>query len=49
MKIEDPEVIQLELKYCERCGALRLGLRGRRTSIVLRAIWKCWTCPLRAE
>jgi hypothetical protein len=24
MKIEDPEVIQLELKYCERCGALWL-------------------------
>ena len=28
MKIEDPEVIQLELKYCERCGALWLRLRG---------------------
>jgi hypothetical protein len=25
---EDPEVIQLELKYCERCGALWLRLRG---------------------
>ena len=28
MKGEDPEVIQLELKYCERCGALWLRLRG---------------------
>jgi len=28
MKNEDPEVIQLELKYCERCGALWLRLRG---------------------
>jgi hypothetical protein len=24
MRIEDPEVVQLELKYCERCGALWL-------------------------
>jgi hypothetical protein len=28
MKIEDPEVIQLELKYGERGGALWLRLRG---------------------
>lgn len=28
MKSEDPEVVQLELKYCERCGALWLRLRG---------------------
>ena len=28
MNIEDPEAIQLELKYCERCGALWLRLRG---------------------
>jgi len=28
MKSEDPEVIQLELKYCERCGALWLRVRG---------------------
>jgi hypothetical protein len=28
MKTEDPEVILLELKYCERCGALWLRLRG---------------------
>ena len=28
MESEDPEVIQLELKYCERCGALWLRLRG---------------------
>ncbi len=28
MKIEDSEEIQLELKYCERCGALWLRLRG---------------------
>jgi hypothetical protein len=28
MDSEDPEVIQLELKYCERCGALWLRLRG---------------------
>jgi hypothetical protein len=28
MNIDDPEVIQLELKYCERCGALWLRLRG---------------------
>jgi hypothetical protein len=28
MRSEDPEVIQLELKYCERCGALWLRLRG---------------------
>ena len=28
MKIEDPEMIQLELKYCERCGALWLRFRG---------------------
>ena len=30
MESEDPEVIQLELKYCERCGALWLRLRGTR-------------------
>jgi hypothetical protein len=28
MQNEDPEIIQLELKYCERCGALWLRLRG---------------------
>ena len=28
MEVEDPEVIQLELKYCERCGGLWLRLRG---------------------
>ena len=28
MESKDPEVIQLELKYCERCGALWLRLRG---------------------
>jgi hypothetical protein len=28
MNTEDPEVIQLELKYCERCGVLWLRLRG---------------------
>jgi len=28
MESEDPEVVQLELKYCERCGALWLRLRG---------------------
>lgn len=28
MRSEDPEVIQLQLKYCERCGALWLRLRG---------------------
>jgi len=28
MRSEDPEVIQLELKYCERCGALWLRLKG---------------------
>ena len=28
MGVEDPEVTQLELKYCERCGALWLRLRG---------------------
>jgi hypothetical protein len=28
MKSNDPEVVQLELKYCERCGALWLRLRG---------------------
>jgi hypothetical protein len=28
MKIEDPEVILLELKYCERCGALWLRPLG---------------------
>ncbi len=28
MEVEDPEVTQLELKYCERCGALWLRLRG---------------------
>jgi hypothetical protein len=28
MEVEDPELIQLELKYCERCGALWLRLRG---------------------
>lgn len=28
MKNEDPEIIQLELKYCERCGALWLRRRG---------------------
>src|SRR5207253_10188371 len=28
MEVEDPEVTQLELKYCEQCGALWLRLRG---------------------
>ncbi len=28
MQSQDPEVIQLELKYCERCGGLWLRLRG---------------------
>jgi len=28
MKIEDHELIQLELKYCERCGGLWLRLQG---------------------
>ena len=28
MERDDPEVIQLELKYGERCGALWLRLRG---------------------
>jgi hypothetical protein len=28
MESGDPEVIQLELKYCERCGALWLRRRG---------------------
>jgi Zn-finger nucleic acid-binding protein len=28
MESEDPEVVQLELKYCERCGALWLRRRG---------------------
>ncbi len=28
MESEDPEVIQLELKYCERCGGLWLRRRG---------------------
>ncbi len=30
MEFEDPEVTQLELKYCERCGALWLRMRGGR-------------------
>jgi Zn-finger nucleic acid-binding protein len=28
MEIEDHEIIQLELKYCERCGGLWLRLEG---------------------
>ena len=28
MEIEDHELIQLELKYCERCGGLWLRLQG---------------------
>ena len=28
MEIKDREAIELELKYCERCGALWLRLRG---------------------
>jgi hypothetical protein len=28
MHIDDCEVIQLELKYCERCGGLWLRLQG---------------------
>jgi Zn-finger nucleic acid-binding protein len=28
MEIADVEIIQLELKYCERCGGLWLRLRG---------------------
>jgi hypothetical protein len=39
MKIDDPEMIQLELKYCERCGALWLRLRG------VQAIY-CAPCDL---
>ena len=30
MEVEDPEVTQLELKYCERCGSLWLRLRDAR-------------------
>ncbi len=28
MEIEELEIVQLELKYCERCGGLWLRLRG---------------------
>jgi len=28
MEIEQLEIVQLELKYCERCGGLWLRLRG---------------------
>lgn len=28
MEIQDHELIQLELKYCERCGGLWLRLQG---------------------
>ena len=28
MEIGDPEIVQLELKYCERCGSLWLRLQG---------------------
>ncbi len=28
MEIEDPEIVLLELKYCERCGGLWLRVRG---------------------
>jgi len=28
MELEDVEAIQMELKYCERCGALWLRLTG---------------------
>jgi hypothetical protein len=30
MEIEQHELIQLELKYCERCGGLWLRLQGTR-------------------
>jgi Zn-finger nucleic acid-binding protein len=29
MEVEKTEVLQLELKYCERCGGLWLRIRGR--------------------
>lgn len=29
MQAENPEIIELELKYCERCGGLWLRVRGR--------------------
>jgi len=41
MESENPEVIQLELKYCERCGALWLRWRGAREIYCVAAIWKC--------
>ena len=28
MEVEDVEVVQMELKYCERCGGLWLRVRG---------------------
>ena len=28
MEIEDVEIIQMELKYCERCGGLWLRVHG---------------------
>ena len=37
MKSEDPEVIQLELKYCERCGALWLRMQ-RGAGNLLRSV-----------
>ncbi len=38
MEVEDPEVTQLELKYCERCGALWLRLRG------VQDVYCAWNC-----
>ena len=29
METENTEIIELELKYCERCGGLWLRIRGR--------------------
>ncbi len=29
MEMENTEIIELELKYCERCGGLWLRIRGR--------------------
>jgi hypothetical protein len=49
MKIEDPEVIQLELKYCERCGALWLRLRGAPEIYCASCDLEMLDCPPRAE
>jgi Zn-finger nucleic acid-binding protein len=46
MEVEDLEVIELELKYCERCGGLWLRLRGAQEVFCAPCVVKTGELPI---